>query len=255
MTLETIPQTLQTIQNPVKKLFFKGDLDLLKKKKIAIVGTRRPSSYTKSVVTTIASAISKGGGVVVSGGAMGVDSVAHKGAGENTIGVFANSLDLIYPKTSKNIIQGIYDNSLALSEYPETTQGRPYFFVQRNRIVTGLSDAVIVAEADLNSGSMRSAEFAYNQGKKLFVLPHRLGESEGTNSLLKDLKARAIYDIDNFLEEMELCAKPQEKDEFLEFCKKNSSYDLVASEYGEKLFEYELDGKIEVINGEVVVKG
>lgn len=255
MTLEKIPKALQTLEKPVEKLYFKGNPELLNRFKVAIVGSRKPYNYTKSVVSKLASEISKRGGVVVSGGAMGVDAVAHRGAGKNTIGVFANSLDLIYPKVNKELINGIAQNSLALSEYEETTKARPYFFVQRNRIVTGLSDVVIIAQADLNSGSMRSAEFALKQGKELFVLPHRIGESEGTNYLLENGLARPITDIENFLQSGDLEKREESvSDEVLAFCQNEPDYEEALKRYKDKIFEYELEGKIEIINSKVVVK-
>ncbi len=253
MELLSIPKSLQSMKDPVEKLFYRGDLSLLELPKIAIVGSRKPLAYTRGFVSKLASEIAKRGGVVVSGGAIGVDSVAHQFAGNNTIGIFANSLDLIYPKTSKKIIEKIYANSLALSEYPETTPARGYYFIHRNRIVTALSDAVVIAQADKDSGSMRSAEFAYKQGKPIFVLPHRKGDSEGTNYLLQELKARAIYDIDAFLDELGLPKVQQEHDAFLEYCKEVKEYDTIVLHHAEKLFEYELEGKIEIQNGEVMV--
>ncbi|MCV6606922.1 MAG: DNA-protecting protein DprA [Campylobacterales bacterium] len=248
MILEHIPEKLKKIQNPCQFLHYKGDLDLLDSFKVAIVGSRKPSEYTRSFVMRLSSEIARRGGVVVSGGALGVDTVAHKGAGDRTIGVFANSLDLVYPKTSKNTIERIYENGLALSEYEETTYARPYYFVQRNRIVTGISDIIVIAQADLESGSMRSADFAYEQGKPIFVLPHRVGESEGTNLLLKNCKARAIYDIDCFLEEIGLDKVDEPTDEILEYCKSMPSYESAYNIFGDKILEYELEGKIQIDN-------
>ncbi len=252
MILRNIPVKLKELEDLNDKIYYRGDLGLLDRFKIAIVGSRRPNPYTKSFVYTLASKISKRGGVVVSGGAMGTDSLAHEAAGRNTIGVFANSLDLIYPKTSRKIIEKIYKESLAISEYPETTEARPYYFVQRNRIVTGLSDIVVVAQADLNSGSMRSAEFARLQEKPLYVLPHRIGESDGTNYLLEKGLAKPIVNIEKFLEEIGLENKIENSsDEILEFCKINPTYEEAFNRFGVKILEYELEGKVKIESGSV----
>ena len=251
MILNNVPNSLKNIPNPPKKLYYRGDLDLLNNFKIAIVGSRKPSSYTKNMVYNLSNEIAKRGGVIVSGGAMGVDAIAHNGAGDRTIAVMGNSLDIIYPKVNKELINNIYKKSLGLSEYIETTKARPYHFVQRNRLVTGLSHIVIIAQADKKSGSMRSAEFAIKQGKALYVFPHHIGESEGTNELLAKGLADPILNINNFLNDIGLEQQNSEEDPLLEFCKNTPSLEVAFNMFKDKIYEYELDGKIEIINGNV----
>jgi len=171
--------------------------------------------------------------------------------------VFGNSLDIIYPAANRALIEKIYSNSLALSEYEINERATNYSFVLRNRLVVAMSEAVVIAEADNDSGSMRSAEIALKLGKPLYVLPHRLGESSGTTGLVAKGLARPIYDMDDFLEEVGFAAKPimTQDDEVLLFCASSPSYDEAFEMFGDRLFEYELDGKIEIKNHRVIVKG
>ncbi|HFU74117.1 MAG TPA: DNA-processing protein DprA, partial [Helicobacteraceae bacterium] len=190
----------------------------------------------------------------VSGGAMGVDALAHKGAGsQNTIGVLANGLDIRYPKINASLLEDIENNGLLLSTYEDKTPSLAWQFVARNEIVVGLSEILIVCEADLNSGSMRSVAFAQNMHKKIYVLPHRMNESLGTHSLVKQNQAKAIHDIDAFIADIGGNIVNHE-DTFLDFCKENDNYDEVVKHYADKVFEYELEGKIEVVNGKIIVK-
>lgn len=251
--LDEIPCELRNIKDPPKNLYAIGDRGLLKRKKVAIVGSRRPVSYTKDMTIRLSRMISEASGVVVSGAAMGVDALAHRGAGSNTIAVMANSLDIIYPRVNKELIHDIYSKGLALSEYEAGYEARPYSFVLRNRIVVGLSDAVIITQADLKSGSMRSAEIALEQNKPIYVLPHRYNESEGTNMLLKEKKAVAIYDMGEFLESLGIECKKEAKDDILEYLKEFPDYNGAVSRYGDKIFEYELDGKIKIDNSRIRV--
>jgi DNA processing protein len=252
--LQEIPKSLQTIKSPVKNLFYSGNLELLKCQKIAIVGSRKALPYTKQIVAQLSQKLSNAGVVVVSGGAMGIDGVAHKSSYPNTIAVMANGLDIIYPKVNTDIISKIYNESgLALSEYKEGIKATRYSFVVRNRIVVALSDSILIAQADLKSGTMRSAEIAIEQGKKIYVLPHRIGDSSGTQWLIKENKAEIIYDIEEFIFMFSGAKSEKITDPFLLFCLKNPDYEDIIAFDSVKLFEYELLGKIEVKDTKVVV--
>jgi len=251
--LSSIPSELAAIKTPPQELYFVGDTALLEGRKIAVIGTRRPMAYTKEMTYRIASALTAGGGVVVSGAAMGVDALAHKGAGRRTIAVMGNSLDIIYPKINKTLIHTIYEKSLALSEYAPGYEARPYSFVQRNRIVVGLAEAVVITQADLASGSMTSARIAHEQGKPIYVLPHRSGESEGTNLLLKEGHAKAIYDPEAFVAELGFSRKAESGDDVLVYVKQNPDYAQAVARYGQTIYEYELEGKIMVKNNRITV--
>lgn len=242
--LTHIPQMLNALEKEVKTLYFKGDISLLKKPLIAIVGSRRPSAYTKRVVSILSNELAKRDVFVISGAAMGVDALSHKGAFPKTIAVMGNSLDIIYPKVNENLIKNIYKNALALSEYPPNTKATRYSFIHRNRIVVGLSKAVVIAQADIKSGSMHSANIAQDLGKPLFVLPQRLGESDGTNYLIKNQKATLIDDIEAFANRFGKVDTAN--DTLLEFCKKNPSLELCLEKFGEKIYEYDLEGKLTI---------
>jgi DNA processing protein len=249
--IENFPHELKSLKDKPKELFYKGDLSLLNRKKISIVGTRHPISYTKQLCFKLGNALKNRGVYVVSGGAMGVDAIAHKSAFPNTIGVMANSLDIIYPKVNYSLLKSMQEQSLMLSEYGQNTKATRYSFVLRNRIVVALGEVLVVAQADLSSGSMRSVEIAQKLGKKIYVFPHRIGDSLGTNQLLKDGSATAIYDIDKFANMFGEVV--QKYDEVLEFCNTNDNLDVIYDKFGDKIYEYELAGKIEIKNLKVIV--
>ena len=186
---------------------------------------------------------------------MGIDAVAHKGAGsKNTIAVLPCGMDIKYPAVNKNLLFDIEKNGLLLSQFDEGFRATPWSFVVRNELVVALGDVLVVAEAELGSGSMRSVEFALNMGKEIFVFPQRLGESSATNKLLKDGKAKAIYDMDEFISRFAPKQIPHAMvDEFLEFCQRNPTYEEVIKKYPDKVFEAELNGDIVVQNGRVIV--
>lgn len=252
-------EELKRLKNPPKRLFYRGNLELLKMPKVSIVGSRKMSPYTKELILNLAVKLKNRGVCVVSGGALGCDIIAHIGSMPSTIGVFASGLDTIYPKENSKIISEIYEKGLALSEYEDGVDIRPHRFLERNRIVVGLSQALVVAEADLKSGSLNSARVAVESGIGLFVFPHRMNQSRGTNELLGLGKARLIYDIDKFVDEfcesvnLNAQSETTKSDEMIEFIKNNSDFDAVFAKFGERIYEYELEGKIEIAGTEVKI--
>jgi len=148
----------------------------------------------------------------------------------------------------------VESKGLVLSQFKEKTPSTKYNFVIRNELVVALGDILIVTYADLNSGTMRSVEFALKMGKEIYVLAHRIGESEATNRLLAEGKAKAIYDIDAFVKEFgDRDLKEEKSDDFLEFCKRNPSYDETLAKFPSRVFEAELSGEIEVKNGVILL--
>jgi DNA processing protein len=233
-------------------LFYKGNLDLLQRPKVSIVGTRRPSNYTRQCTYTLANALAKRGVCVVSGAAMGVDTIAHAGAGEeNTIAVVANGLDIRYPAVNQNLIANIENKGLVLSQFNDGFRATGWSFVVRNELVVALGDSLIVTEADLNSGSMRrSVEYALKMGKEIFVLPQRLDESLGTNQLLHTMKAAAIHDIEAFASTFgQIADNALEKDDFFYFCQKTPTFEESLKKFGNRVYEAELEGIITIQNG------
>jgi len=251
---QNITQTiseLEMMKKYPKNLFYIGDLNLLKRPKVSIVGTRRPSAYTKQFTYLLAKALAKRGVCVVSGAAMGVDTIAHEGAGDsNTIAVVASGLDIRYPVVNKNLIENIENDGLVLSQFNDGFRATGWSFVVRNELVVALGDILIVTEADLNSGSMRSVEFALKMGKQIYVLPHRLGESLGTLQLLNENKATAIHDIETFVASFGVeVSDTTVKDDFFYFCQTSPTFDESLAKFGEKVYEAELEGIITIHEG------
>ena len=238
------------------KLYYSGNLSLLERKKISIVGSRKPVQYTKIMTHNLSLALSKAGICIVSGGAMGVDAIAHSGAkSSNTIAVLPNGLDHKYPAINKNLLSSIEQDGLLLSQFDDNFKAASWSFVVRNELVVALGDALVVSEAELGSGSMRSIEFALEMGKQIYVFPHRIGESSATNRLLQEGKAEAIYDIESFVTQISgFTCKNKIEDKFIEFCRTSPTYDEAMMLYSEKVFEYELDGYIEIIHGKIFIK-
>ncbi len=245
-SLNPLPKQLEILTKKAENLFFIGDKTFLQKPIVAIVGSRRPNAYTKRVVTELSCELAKRDVYVISGLAMGVDALAHMGAYPKTIGVLGNSLDIIYPKVNEKLALKMRENSLLLSEYPKGTKATPWSFVERNRIVVALSSAVVIAQADEKSGSMHSANIALKLQKPLFVLPQRLNESKGTNLLLAQKKAELIVDIGQFCDQFG--SAETQNDEIIEYCKQNPLLEDALKKYGDRIYEYELDGKLS-ING------
>ncbi|WP_456480414.1 DNA-processing protein DprA [Nautilia sp.] len=220
-------------------LYYKGDTKLLNKPKIAIVGSRRAGKYAREITKILAKKLSRKY-VIVSGGALGIDKAAHEGAFPNTVFVSPSSLDIIYPKSNKNLIENIYKKALAVSEYEKNFAPFKHTFLQRNRIIVKISEFVIIAEANIKSGSMRSFEWAKEYGKKVYVLPHRINESSGTRYLAQENLAEVIWDIDEFCKSLGI----EENADIL-------TLNEALQKYGSVLYEMELEGKVEIKNGKV----
>lgn len=256
MIYTTIINEFNTLKDPPNKIYYKGNLELLKMPKISIVGSRKMSVYTKNLTFKLAQKLSQIGICVVSGGAIGVDIESAKASLPYHIGVFANGLNEIYPKSNEYIIKQIYENALALSENEPNHIPLKHDFLARNRLVVALGDILIITQADLKSGSLNSAKHALEYGKDIYVLAQRIGESDGTNELIANYKAKIIYDIDVFVAQMQEYFSVQKcytqnYDEFLEFCKNGANLDEALERYGELVYDYELDGKI-IIDGVLV---
>lgn len=250
-TIEHHISALDSMKKYPEKLYYKGNLDLLTRRKVSIIGSRKPNQYTQQMTHRLASELSRVGVCIVSGVAMGVDAIAHRGAGnDSTIAVLPCGIDLRYPAVNKLLLESIENSGLTISQFDPGFQATNWSFVVRNEVVVALGDVLIVTQADIDSGSMRSVEFALEMGKKIFVLPHRIGESEGTNKLLADGKAEAIYDIDTFVGKFGMVKSEIDKsDPFMLFCATRPTYEETVVKFGDKVFESELNGVISVKNG------
>jgi len=184
-------QIISTIDKSPKSLYFIGKLPETRLPAVAIVGTRKPSRYGIEVAHKLASDLAKKGVVIVSGLALGIDSIAHRATlevGGCTIAVLGNGLPGIYPSSHKELASRIVEKGGAvLTEYEPGTPARPYRFLERNRLVSGLSDAIIIVEAAARSGTLNTAMHALEQGREVFVVPGNITSplSSGCNALLK----------------------------------------------------------------------
>ncbi len=247
-----IPE-LESMRRYPERLYISGSTALLERRRVSIVGSRRPTQYASAAAHRIASALAGYGVAVVSGGAMGIDAAAHRGAGAaNTIAVLPCGIDLRYPAVNAKLLEQISAEGLLISQFEPGFRATPWSFVARNEIVVALSEVLVVAEAQKGSGSMRSVEFARKMGKKIYVLPHRIGDSDGTNALLKEGAAEVIYDIDEFTALFADGDSNREKEEFIDFCSRHPTYEEVLEKFGEHLFEAELEGRVSVVNGRVI---
>lgn len=201
------PESLFNIYNKPYVLYQKGEITPKDSLSIAVVGSRKATSYGMWACEKFTKELVNLGVTIVSGIALGIDTVAHKTAVENggrTIGILGNGLDIYYPKRNKKLYQDIWNNGSILTEFPLGTQPMPYNFPQRNRIITGLSLGLLVIEAKEKSGTSITAYHALEQGKDVFALPGNINSiySKGTNKLISD-GAIPLLGMDNILEEIE----------------------------------------------------
>lgn len=200
------PEKLRKIENPPKQIYILGDEKILNDFSIAIVGCRLCSEYGKKMAQSIAYNLAKYQINVISGLALGIDTNAHIGCLMNkgkTIAVLGNGLDMIYPTENIEIADEIIKNGGAIiSEYPIGVRPKKENFPERNRIISGLSNGVVVIEAKEKSGSFITVECALNQGKDVFAVPGNINSSNstGTNNLIKE-GAKITTCVNDILEE------------------------------------------------------
>ena len=187
------PLSLHHYKPAVKMLYAKGDQNLLlTQKKVSIVGSRKPTAYGRKVAYDLGRYLARNGICVVSGMAIGIDSQAHKGAldeGGKTIAVLASGVNYIYPPSNEKMYDAIHETGgLILSEQLIDEPPRTYHFPLRNRIISALSEVVVIIEAGEKSGSLITAMHAMEQGKTIYALPGSIysPQSIGTNKLIFD---------------------------------------------------------------------
>src|SRR5262245_36821766 len=186
-------------------LWFRGQLTALDAPAVAIVGSRAASAVALETATRLAADLASRGLTVVSGLARGVDSAAHRGAIAygRTVAVLGSGLDVVYPREHAALAGDIAREGAVLSEYPPGTPPRPFHFPQRNRIISGLSRAIVVVEAGERSGSLITAACALEQGREVMAVPGNVlsGRNRGAHALLRD-GARIVECADDILEEL-----------------------------------------------------
>ena len=186
------PKRLKSLINPPAVLYVDGELpDIDSLAVIGVVGTRRASDYSIRVTHIMSRGVCDAGGVVVSGGALGVDTAAHKGAimaGGKTVAVLGCGLGAGYLNQNKSLRDTIKHNGALVTEYPPFTPAGKYTFPLRNRIISGLSVGVLVVEAGVKSGSLITANYALEQGRDVFTIPASVLSLDfaGTNKLIED---------------------------------------------------------------------
>ncbi len=186
------PSALKNISDPPIVLYYKGRLpDFDDNPVIAVVGTRRASAYGLTVAKRMGYQIAKCGGIVVSGMASGIDGMATSGAltaGGKTVGVLGSGADVVYPASNRNLFRDVENYGCLISEFAPGTPPLAYNFPKRNRIISGLSNGVLVVEAPEGSGALITARHGAEQGRDVFVVPGNIDQPGfvGSNQLLKD---------------------------------------------------------------------
>lgn len=185
------PAALQVIQDRPCVLYLRGRGVMWERPCVAVVGTRRATWYGRRVAREISEALARAGAIVVSGMAEGIDAAAHEGAivaGGDTVAVLGSGVDVVYPPAHKRLYLDILNHGVVVSELPLGSPPRHFHFPARNRVISGLSQAVVVVEAGARSGALITAEYALEQGKCVMAVPGNVTSpaSRGTNGLIKD---------------------------------------------------------------------
>ncbi len=192
------PSKLKNIADPPLVLYYKGVLpDFEGQPVIGVVGTRKASAYGMNVARVISRELALCGGLVVSGGAGGIDTAALQSAssaGSQTVAVLGCGVNVAYPKTNRELFSQISKNGCLMSEYLPDSGPKPWQFPERNRIISGLSNGVLVVEAPNQSGALITARDAFQQGRDVFAVPGSVGMATcaGSNGLIGDI-ATAVF--------------------------------------------------------------
>jgi len=204
---EAYPACLKEIDQPPPILYLRGELTIEDSWAVAVVGTRRVTAYGRQVTEELASYLAQNGVTVVSGLARGVDAIAHQAAlkaGGRTLAVMGNGVDRIYPPEHRALAEQILASGALLSDYAPGTPPEGANFPPRNRLISGLSLAVVVVEAGETSGALITAQFAVDQGREVFAVPGNIlaPQSKGTNRLIQQgahplLSARDVLEALN----------------------------------------------------------
>jgi DNA processing protein len=272
------PTALAAIHDPPQTLWVEGNVEVLCAPAVAIVGSRAASAYALEVARRLGADLARRNVTVVSGMARGVDSAAHRGALEAdgiTVAVFGCGVDVIYPPEHRALARRIAERGALVSEFAPGMPPLKFNFPQRNRIISGLSLAVVIVEAAEGSGSLITADFALEQGRAVLAVPGNVlgGRNYGAHALLRD-GAKLVECADDILEELPpgirdsglgiSCAKesknvkPASQDPVLLSMDEGDAYDLdeIAERSGldrmkllPRLLELELAGAVRRVEG------
>jgi DNA processing protein len=269
------PLMLGAIADVPPVLWYQGLLSALDAPTVAIVGSRAATAVALETAASLGADLAARGITVVSGLARGVDSAAHRGALETgrTVAVLGSGLDRVYPHEHASLARQVAENGLVVSEYAPGTPPLPQFFPARNRIISGLSRAVVVIEASEHSGSLITAGFALEQGRDVMAVPGNVlsGRNRGGHALIRD-GAKIVECADDIVEELGLaraptgpdrsgsthCASASSSDPVLKVMDAGQAYDLDALAAGSgldvsrllpRLLELELAGQVRRAEG------
>jgi len=197
------PERLRELEDAPQLVWAIGDLATLRDPVVAVVGTRRATSYGLRVTHDLVAALVRGGACVVSGMALGIDGAAHRAAleaGGRTVAVLGNGVDVAYPRAHRGLYQEIAERGLLLSEMPPGAPSMKHHFVKRNRLIAALARLTIVVEAPFKSGALKTADFAEALGRTVAVVPGPIDspQSAGSNHYLRE-GAQVIASIDDAL--------------------------------------------------------
>ena len=198
------PALLKQIHRPPPLLYAQGQIELLNQKQLAIVGTRKPTPAGRKTAYQFANYLAQSGWTITSGLAYGVDIAAHKGALHQgtSIAVLATGLDVVYPSSHQVYAQQLTQNGVLISEMPLGTPPKQRHFPRRNRLISGLSQGVLVVEAASQSGSLHTARFALEQNREVFAIPGSINhpQSKGCHALIKQ-GAKLVECVDDIINE------------------------------------------------------
>ncbi len=272
------PQLLKEINDPPPVLYAQGNVSLLNKTGVGIVGSRASTSYGRRIATRLGRELAAGGVTVISGLALGIDAYAHEGAlaaKGNTVAVLGCGLDVVYPWQNRNLYEKIKADGLLLTEYPLGTRPDGFRFPARNRIIAGSARGIVVVEATRKSGSLITAQLALDFNRDVFAVPGQIDsvKSEGTHWLLQQ-GAKLVRGGSDIFEELQLYpgtamvresdkvnsritgegqrllamldSYPVSKEELLQ------KLGMSAAEFSELILMLELDDLIEVLPGDLV---
>ena len=203
---DAYPALLREIIDPPLALFYRGDLSVLQRPMVAVVGSRRASAYGINAARELSRQLAAAGVVVVAGLARGIDAAAHEAAlesGGTTVAVLGTGVDIVYPRSHKRLMQRIASDGLVVTEFADGTPPVAQNFPIRNRVISGLCIGTIIVEATSRSGSLITARMAAEQGREVFAVPGSIFSpgTEGTHRLIQ-YGAKLVHDIDDVLEEL-----------------------------------------------------
>ncbi|MDH5391952.1 MAG: DNA-processing protein DprA [Gammaproteobacteria bacterium] len=211
ITDKRYPDQLRLISNPPKVLFVNGDLDYLYQPQLAMVGSRSPSAVGEKIAEDFASHLSANGLTITSGLARGIDGASHRGALTGiagTVAVVATGLDRVYPAEHRQLAHQICEQGALISEQPLGTAPHAGLFPLRNRIISGLSQGVLVVEAAIKSGTLITARHAIEQNREVFAIPGSIHNpaTKGCHQLIKQ-GAKLVETAEDILEELQILVK------------------------------------------------